>query len=102
MKYIEIEIQVQVEKIKPLIDFLNKHGDFVGQSRQIDEYFNAPHRDFIKPRPVEEWLRIRTSPKGNSINYKKWRYNDKGKGLFADEYETAIEDVKKMKGILES
>lgn len=99
MSNIEIEIQVRVEKIKPLLDFLKKNGRFVGESHQVDEYFNAPHKDFVKPRPIEEWLRLRVSNRGNSANYKKWHYDKNGKGLYADEFETVIEDIDKMRNI---
>ena len=47
----EIEIQVKVEKIRPLLDFLKKHGQFVAEQHQIDEYFSPIHRDFICRAP---------------------------------------------------
>ncbi|MEE1828461.1 hypothetical protein PUR61_40800 [Streptomyces sp. BE20] len=32
-------------------------------SRQVDTYYNAPHRDFLDNRAVSEWLRIPLGPR---------------------------------------
>ncbi len=66
---IEIEIQVNVEKIKPLIHFLKTNGNFDAEKHQIDEYFSPAHRDFLGVRPVREWLRLRDADEKYSINY---------------------------------
>ena len=47
MKNIEIEIQVQVENIKPLVKFLNTSAKKILKARQIDEYFVPKHRNFL-------------------------------------------------------
>ena len=60
-KDIEIEIQVNVEKIEPFLEFLTKSGQFVGEKHQVDEYFTPTHRDFLAVRPAVEWLRLRNS-----------------------------------------
>ena len=95
----EIEIQVQIENSKKLKSFLKKDGRFIGEEHQIDDYFSPAHRNFIKPRPIKEWLRLRTSSGRYSINYKNWHYNKSGKSIFCDEYETKIEDVKQLRKI---
>ena len=56
MSNIEVEIQVNIENSKPLMDFLEKNADFKKESHQIDEYFSPTHRSFIEVRPVKEWL----------------------------------------------
>jgi adenylate cyclase class 2 len=100
MNDIEIEIQVKIERTKPLLIFLRENGRFQGQKRQIDEYFSPPHRDFLAIRPTKEWLRLRSAERKCSINYKNWHYDDKGKSHYCDEYESGIEDIRKFKKIL--
>jgi adenylate cyclase class 2 len=102
MDNIEIEIQVNVENIKPLLGFLEKNADFQKENRQIDEYFSPVHRNFTEPRPVEEWLRLRDSGGKYSLNYKKWHFDEKGKSHYCDEYETEIKDLNQLKKILDA
>lgn len=97
---IEIEIQVNIENSKPLIEFLEKNTVFQKENHQIDEYFSPTHRNFIAIRPVEEWLRLRESNGKNSINYKKWHFDESGKSHYCDEYETKIEDINQLRKIL--
>jgi len=102
MKNIEIEIQVNIENSKQLLEFLDKNGKFIGEKHQIDEYFSPAHRNFLKPRPMHEWLRLRDSNGKYSINYKNWHFDDSGKSYHGDEYESKIEDLKQVKEILEA
>lgn len=96
----EIEIQVQVERTEGLLTLLEQQGDCVGETRQIDEYFVPAHRDFLARQPIEEWLRLRTTDTGSSLNYKKWHFDSEGKGLYADEYETKVENIEAGRRIL--
>lgn len=99
---IEIEIQVSIEKSQPLVDFLEKNGAFQGEKHQIDQYFTPAHRNFLANRPVGEWLRLRDANSKYSINYKNWHFDERGKSYYADEYETAVEDLQKAKKIFEA
>ncbi len=101
MSDIEIEIQVRIENSKPLTEFLEKNADFQAEKHQVDEYFSPSHRNFIEPRPIKEWLRLRDSSGTYSINYKNWQYEEDGKSNYADEYETKIGDLGKLKKILD-
>lgn len=101
MDNIEIEIQVNIENSKPLIEFLEKNADFKSENRQIDEYFSPAHRNFTEVRPVKEWLRLRDSGGKHFINYKNWHYDGSGKSHYCDEYETKIEDLNQLKKILD-
>lgn len=102
MKHTEIEIQVQIEKSKELLEFLDREGKFKYETHQIDKYFTPKHRDFIATRPVDEWLRLRQSEKGYSITYKNWHHNKKtGKTNHCDEFETTFGDFESMKKILD-
>jgi adenylate cyclase, class 2 len=99
MKDKEIEIQVQVEKIKPLIQFLKMNAKLVKKEHQIDEYYTPHHRDFIAVRPVAEWLRLRQENGKTTLTYKNWHYLKNGKSTHADEYETKVEDFNQMQSI---
>ena len=101
MKDIEIENQVKIEDSKSLLEFLKKNAEFQKEQHQIDEYFSPPHRDFIEVRPVKEWLRLRDSGDKHSINYKNWHYDDDGKSQYCDEYETEVEDLNKLRKIID-
>lgn len=100
MKNIEIEIQVNIENSKPLLDFLKNNAQFKSEKQQTDEYFSPIHRSFVKVRPVKEWLRLRNSKGSYSINYKNWHYDENKKSTYCDEYETKIENLDKIKKIL--
>jgi adenylate cyclase class 2 len=95
----EVEIQVQIENSKNLKAFLKKEARFIGEERQIDKYFSPKHRDFLKVRPVVEWLRLRDSSNKLSINYKNWHVDKEGRTHFCDEYETPIGSVEQLENI---
>jgi len=97
---IEIEIQVNVEKLKPLVKFLKSKAVFRGEKHQVDEYFSPIHKDFLEIRPVSEWLRLRNANNQYSINYKNWHHEKTGKGYYCDEFETKIESIEQAKMIL--
>jgi len=99
-KDIEIEIQVNVERIEPLLEFLAKNGQFISEKRQIDEYFTPHHRDFLAVRPAVEWLRLRNSGGSFSVNYKNWYIDEQGRSQYCDEYETRIDNLEQVKKIL--
>jgi len=101
-KNIEIEIQVQLENIRPLKNFLKQKAKFLKESRQIDYYYTPAHRDFLKKYPAVEWLRLRESDKGNSINYKYWHVDEEDRSHYSDEYESQIEDIGQLKLILKA
>lgn len=101
MNNLEIEIQVIAEKIEPLIEFLKNNGTFVSENRQLDDYFVPAHRDFLKERPLREWLRLRNSEGAFSINYKNWHYDENSKSLhYCDEFESLIQDLETMRKVL--
>lgn len=99
---IEIEIQVKVEDVSRLISFLQKNATLKKEQRQIDEYFNPPHRDFTSVHPVKEWLRLRDENGVCYLNYKNWHYQSDGKSYSADEFEISIKDIDVMKKIFDA
>ncbi len=102
MKNIEVEIQVNVENIAPLLAFLKKKAKFISEEREIDQYYTPYHRDFTDYLPVSEWLRLRDAEGKYSINYKHWQRDEDGKTNHCHEYESAVENLEKMKKLLEA
>lgn len=102
MKDIEIEVQLRVESTDKLIAFLEAEADFTGEAYQKDEYCVPAHRDFVAVKPVREWLRLRESNKGSSVNYKNWHYDNDGRSTHCDEYETPVSDIDQMRKIFKA
>lgn len=98
----EIEIQVQIGTSDKLIAFLKRSAKLIGEKHQVDTYFSPAHRDFLKARPVVEWLRIRDSSGKYSINYKNWHYDSQGRSQYCDEYETPVEDIDQVTKIFKA
>ena len=95
----EIEIQVQVDSIEPLLDFLKANAKFQEKRFQIDEYFTPVHRNFLGVRPAVEWLRLRDSNGVFSTTYKNWHVDEEGKTQYADEYETKVDNLGQLRKI---
>ncbi|MBI5621446.1 class IV adenylate cyclase [Candidatus Falkowbacteria bacterium] len=96
---IEIEIKVTVEHIEPLVAFLEKNGQRQPEQHQMDEYFCPAHRDFLKDRPVKEWLRLRDADGQSSVNYKNWHFDAKGNSHHCDELEIQCDRLDHMRSI---
>ncbi len=99
---VEIEIKFCLTKTlaSKLEKKLNKVANFLGNNHQIDRYFNAPHRDFLKPAHPVEYLRLRESNGSGSINYKYWYKDDEEAFTHCDEYESEISNTSALKKIL--
>ncbi|MFI0411842.1 class IV adenylate cyclase [Actinomadura sp. 3N508] len=101
MKYIEIEQKYPITNPDALRAVLTDRG---GKPRpvvrQVDTYYNAPHRDFLDAPVITEWLRIRQCDDGASLNFKKWHLGEDGKATHCDEYETAVTDAEALRRTL--
>lgn len=93
----EIEIKFPLLNSAQVINTLEKIADFKDEAHQIDEYFNAPHRDFTDKPRVCEWLRLRTSNGKYSINYK-----DYSPEIFCHEYESEISSKEDFNSLLKA
>ncbi|WP_167521408.1 class IV adenylate cyclase [Microbispora triticiradicis] len=103
MRYIEVEQKYQVKDITALKAALEKRGAEPGlTTRQVDTYYNAPHRDFLAPDTISEWLRLRESEHGDSINYKRWLPADAVVKTHCDEFETPVEDIEALRRTLQA
>ncbi len=101
MKYLEVEQKFQVDDLEVLEDCLADLGAKAGPStRQIDTYYNPPHRDFLAADVISEWLRIREENGGSSINYKRWLPLEAKIKTHCDEYETAVVDSEAIRRLL--
>lgn len=103
MQYVEVEKKFALpnpEALKAKLDALGAKPS--EPTRQIDEYYNASHRDFLAPQAISEWLRIRTESRGASINYKRWHPIDGLVKTHADEYESGVVDVEAVRRLLEA
>ncbi|MER5649676.1 CYTH domain-containing protein [Streptosporangium sp. NPDC002524] len=96
MKHIEVERKYQIEDpaaLTALQDALMALDAKPGPiSHQVDTYYNAPHRDFLDQEVVSEWLRVRKSNGGSSVNFKLWHPVDAVAKTHADEYESPVAD----------
>ncbi|MFI5496702.1 class IV adenylate cyclase [Actinoplanes sp. NPDC051859] len=102
MEYTEVEQKFAA----PAIDALRKAIAEAGAqpratSRQIDTYYNAPHRDFLEPEAISEWLRIREEDNGGaSVNFKRWLPVEALTKTHCDEYESSVTDPEAIRRLL--
>ena len=92
----EIEILVEVySPVEEVIGVLNKF-EYLGNKETIDTYYYDPLRNNLKPNDknqINECLRLRTKDNINSITYKVDKFDNDGKWLYSDEYETTVDDM---------
>jgi adenylate cyclase class 2 len=101
MKDIEVEQKFRLPRPAQLREKIIEAGaKAVGSGRQIDVYYNAPHRDFLaEGRTISEWLRLREEDGRYTITYKHWYGLEKGIKAHCDELESTLgngEAVKKL------
>ncbi|MEW1922241.1 class IV adenylate cyclase [Streptomyces sp. NPDC088360] len=96
MKYVEVEQKFRLltpaERLK---DQLTARDATPGTpSHQIDNYYNAPHRDFLDAGEggISEWLRVRVEENSASLNFKRWHPAGEPVKTHCDEYETTVSD----------
>lgn len=87
---LEVKIKVDLNDWKRILNFVKKRDSYIGKSKQLDTYFSPQIKDF-----KNEWLRIRNENSKYILNYKK--LVDKN---YCDEYETIIDNEKKLENIL--
>ncbi|MFI0420286.1 class IV adenylate cyclase [Spongiactinospora sp. 9N601] len=102
MKYVEVEQKFQLlSQPDDLKATLAKRGAKAGQpTRQVDTYFNAPHRDFLGGEVVSEWLRIREEEGHASLNFKRWYPLEAMIKTHCDEYESVVSDAEAVRRTL--
>ena len=101
MKEIEILVEVYDEPSK-IIEKLDEF-EFKGIKETTDVYYYDPKRDNLKPNKnmqIDECLRIRTKNNEHYITYKVDKFDEDGKWLYSDEYETKFEDIFMLNNII--
>ena len=100
----EIEILVEVySPIEEVINILSKFK-YLGTKEVVDTYYYDPLRKNLKPNSsnqINECLRLRKKDDTNFITYKIDEFDDDGKWLYSNEYETQINDISVVNNILE-
>lgn len=103
MRHIEVEKKFALPDPTALTAVLTERGATLSApTRQVDAYYNAPDRDFLEPKVVSEWLRLRTEEPGSSINFKRWHPVDEIVKTHADEYESPVGDVEAVRKMLDA
>lgn len=96
----EIEIKAVLKNPKEVERKLRKISRFIGEKKQVDEYFVPRHKDFFAKDQVVEYLRVRHEKGKNNVGYHFCHMGRKGELLKTDEYETEVKDPKMMSLIL--
>ena len=99
----EIEILVEVYSTPQEIIEAFEKFEFLGINETIDTYFYDPLRKNLKPNEnlqIDECFRVRTKNNINTITYKVDKFDESGKWLYSDEYETKFEDVYMLSEII--
>lgn len=103
MKHIEVELKFPLMNSLELIEKLKSIAKLgIQRDFQKDIYYNSAHRNFLSEKPISEWLRLRESKKGFSLNYKKWHNEDGNKTVSCDEFETKIDNIEAFKKLFEN
>lgn len=100
----EIEILVEVYSSPEVVIKILEQFECCGTQETIDTYYYDPLRTNLKPNDkleINECLRLRTKNNNNYITYKVDHFDDNGKWLYSDEYETKIDDIFMIRNILE-
>ncbi|GAA1390997.1 hypothetical protein GCM10009639_20310 [Kitasatospora putterlickiae] len=104
MKYTEVEQKFRL--LSPAAELkarLTALGATPGRpARQVDTYYNAPHRDFLDNEVVSEWLRVRVEDGAASVNFKRFHPIASPVKTHCDEYESAVADAEAVRRLLDS
>lgn len=87
----EIEVKFFLKNTPEVIDFLNNNARKNNhEENQTDTYFTPAHKNFLEPEYPFQWLRIRESKKGISLNYKHFYPENQKETDYCDEFEAVI------------
>ena len=100
LQNIEVEITFPLHNTKQVIAKLESLGlSEENNEYQKDTYYIPPHKDFLAQRPISDWLRIRETDNGASINFKHWHNQGNAQAVSCDEFESHIESADAVKNI---
>lgn len=99
----EIEIKLPLNNVEKVKKFLNDNAKLIAKDIfQRDTYYTPAHRDFLQAKYPFEWLRLRESTKGISVNYKHFHPENVEVNEYCDEYESNIDNIDALKKIFKS
>ena len=97
----EIEIKFPLKNPEEVVKFLEANGLLISKDVfQRDMYYTPKHRNFLELKYPFEWLRVRETDKGCSINYKHFHPEGVEKTDYCDEFESPIGNASAVKEIL--
>ncbi|MEV6974961.1 class IV adenylate cyclase [Kitasatospora sp. NPDC093806] len=104
MEYTEVEQKYRLlSPPQELKAKLTARGAAAGRpTRQVDTYYNAPHRDFLGQEVVSEWLRVRVEDGAASLNFKRFHPLAAPVKTHCDEYESTVADPEAVRRLLSS
>ena len=101
MEYVEVEHKYRIDSHEVLRERLQTAGARkLGEHRQTDRYFNAPHRDFTAGGEMHEFLRLRTEGDASFIAFKRDLPIGAGVKTHSEEYESGLSDVEAVNKLL--
>ena len=98
----EIEILVEVYDDINIVKKVFDKYEYVGLKHIIDEYYYDPKRNDLKPdinNQLSNCLRLRNKNNEYFITYKNDVFDELGKWLYSNEYETKLESIDIIKEI---
>lgn len=100
---IEIELKFPLHNPDIVRAFLAKEAKVQAEDvSQKDTYYIPSHRDFLAPKYPYEWLRLRQTTKGTSLNYKHFYPENTEITDYCDEYETRVDHHEAIEKIFTS
>ena len=101
-KYQEVEAKFPLYNMEYVIENIKKLNldEVVRTQIQIDSYYTPAHRNFLESDIISEWLRIRETDQGCSLNFKQWLAIGAVIQNQCNEYETQITDSFALKSIV--
>lgn len=101
----DVEIELKFPLLNPdeVRKYLNKSAEIEYDGLfQKDSYYTPPDRNFMGFEHPYEWLRLRETPNGASINYKHFHPENVKWTDYCEEFETEIGKIEKVEKIFES
>lgn len=89
----EIKIKLTLKEFNQLKSYMKKYATDLGETKQLDIYYQPYHRKFIDKSVITEWLRIGHRGNKNILTYKNW-YD-----IYCDEYEVEIDNIESLQKI---
>ena len=104
----EVEIKAKIDPAarEQIEAWLNKNAVSHGSVVQSEVYLDDPRNTFFFTNPAgfkdaNDYLRVRQTPKGNTLCFKRVHRDKDGKNPYCDEYEVVINDPAMTLALLE-